>query len=77
MNNLSHHMQSFRDFLKTGYIGLVKRGGRLRSPMEILILTSHALGYIPEEVIALELFGKHGLWMTKDYESYLLLLRTV
>ncbi len=65
--NLIYYKQVAKDFLKRKYIDLVSKGGRLQTPMQIQINTLRYCGYLPQQIIAIELFGMHGLWITKDY----------
>jgi hypothetical protein len=67
MSNLQYHKQALKEFLKWRYIDFLRGGSRLRTPMELLISTLSARGYLPSEIRALELFGMCGLWITKDY----------
>lgn len=61
------HLGIYREFLKRKYIEIVKRGNRLMTPMEMIISTLRACGHLPENIIALDLFGMYGLWVTRDY----------
>lgn len=65
------HRQVFKDYIKRAFIDIVRRQSlRLATPTESLILTLRAMGYFHEPVIALDLFGMHGLWITKDYSRF-------
>ena len=64
---MNEHLVVLKEFLKRKYIDLVKRGDRLLSPMDVLLRTLNAYGYLPKKMICLDLFGFIGLWVTKDY----------
>jgi hypothetical protein len=59
--------QIAKDFLKRKYIEIVRKGDSLQTTMQVQINTLRCYGYLPRRIIAVELFGMHGLWMTKDY----------
>lgn len=65
--NFGIYKQVAKDFLKRKYIDLSRQGDRLQTPMQIQINTLRCHGYLPRRIIAVELFGMHGLWITKDY----------
>jgi hypothetical protein len=55
------------DRVKRGIIDVAQRAGRLQTPMTQLLGTLDAHEALPRDVHALELFGMHGLWHTRDY----------
>lgn len=57
-----------KDYIKRRIINVVK-GGRLVTPVDIIIKTLHAYNKLPENLIGLDLFGGHGLWNTIEYAS--------
>ena len=69
MSDLGCYRIVLEDALKRAYIQLVRRAGRLTTPMQMLVSVLQAHRYLPSEVIALELFGMHGLRMSIDYAS--------
>jgi hypothetical protein len=69
MKKYEIYIQTYKDYLKSKYIDFFKRGDRLVTPMQLLISTLDSRGYLPEKIIAVELFGMHGLWITKDYAN--------
>jgi hypothetical protein len=69
INNIEFYSQVYKDWLKRKYIDLVRRGDRLQTPMEMQINLLNAYSYLQKPIIALELFGMHGLWHTIDYAS--------
>lgn len=68
MGQLQYYQQVLKDLLKRKYVDFSKRG-RLQTPMGMLVSILNAQGYLPTELIALEIFGMHGLWVTRDYAS--------
>ena len=60
------YKQIGKDFIKRKYIDLVK-GDRLKTAMQVQIDTLKFYDYLPRRIVAVELFGMHGLWITKDY----------
>lgn len=67
--NMHVHLNIYKEFIKRKYIEKVKRGQRLMTPMQMLVFTLGAQGYLPVKIVALELFGMCGLWVTRDYEK--------
>jgi hypothetical protein len=59
--------QLVADRAKRTVVDVAQRVGRLQTPMTQLLETLHAYGELPQQVVALELFGMHGLWHTRDY----------
>ena len=60
------HVQTLKDVLIRHCIDMAATG-RLTTVSRVLIATLQAHGYLSDEIIALELFGMHGLWITRDY----------
>lgn len=56
-----------KDVIKRKLIDLGRRSGRLKTPMDMVILDLQVHQLLPKKLIALELFGMHGLWITVDY----------
>jgi len=69
MSKLTSYKELLQDILKRGYVDLVARGDRLRTPTQVLISILEAHDYLPREVIAADLFGRAALWTTKDYAN--------
>lgn len=65
--NFVDYKQVAKDFLKRQCIDFIRKGNRLQTPMQIQINTLRCYGYLPQRIIAVELFGMHGLWIVKDY----------
>jgi hypothetical protein len=59
--------QIARDVVKRRFIDVAQRVGRLQTPMTQLVDTLRAYDALPSQVRALELFGMHGMWHTRDY----------
>jgi len=62
-----------KDFLKRKMLDFFKSvplGVELLTPMEIVIQTLRANNILPSPLVALELFGRHGLWATADYAAF-------
>jgi len=59
-----------KEYGKRCFIDVLKRSERLKTSMDTVILTLRHFNIIPKEIIALELFGMCGLWVTKDYGHY-------
>lgn len=59
-----------KDYLKRLVLDILKRSGRQISPMDMVLLTLEHYDALPNNLIGLELFGRHGLWLTKDYANY-------
>jgi hypothetical protein len=59
-----------RDRAKRSVIDLGQRVGRLQTPMTNLLGTLRAYDALPDRMTALELFGMHGLWHTRDYARH-------
>jgi hypothetical protein len=55
-------VRKLSDFLTTKF-------DRFKTPIQQVLLTLEAEGLLPERIIALELFGKSGLFTVKDYVS--------
>jgi hypothetical protein len=66
----SKSVRVIRDRAKRGVIDLGQRIGRLQTPMTNLLGTLRAYDALPDRMTALELFGMHGLWHTRDYARY-------
>jgi len=60
-------LQVIKDYVKRKVINLGRRAGRLKTPMDMVILALQTYGILPQNLTALELFGMHGLWVTVDY----------
>jgi hypothetical protein len=62
------YLTTLIDYLKYRYTRFAARGNwRLRTPMQMLLAMLEMKGHLPKSLVALELFGRHGLWITKDY----------
>ena len=62
------HAQILKDLLKRKYVDFIKgKSDRLQTPMQIQIKALKCYKYLPPHIIAIELFGMHGLWITRDY----------
>jgi hypothetical protein len=59
--------QLAQDVVKRRIIDVAQGAGRLQTPMTQLLGTLDTYGVLPATVDALELFGMHGLWHTRDY----------
>jgi hypothetical protein len=59
--------QIARDSIKRRIIDVAQRAGRLQTPMTQLLGTLETYDVPPLRLDALELFGMHGLWHTRDY----------
>jgi hypothetical protein len=59
--------QLAQDVVKRRIIDVAQGAGRLQTPMTQLLGTLDTYGVLPPKVDALELFGMHGLWHTRDY----------
>jgi hypothetical protein len=59
--------QIVADRVKRAVVEVAQRVGRLQTPMTQLMGALRADDMLPERLIALELFGMHGLWHTRDY----------
>jgi len=46
---------------------LARKLGRLKTPMDTTIEMLRSFNQLPEELVALEIFGMYGLWHTRDY----------
>jgi hypothetical protein len=60
-------LQILKDIFKRKFMDAARRGNRLKTPMDVLIGQLSVHGYLPGRLDALELFGMHGLWHTRDY----------
>ena len=63
-------IQIFKDLFKRKIIDLAKKIGRLNTSMDMVILTLKVYNIFPKPLIALDLFGMYGLWVTVDYAPY-------
>lgn len=63
-------LQIVKDLIKRKVVDLARKFGRLYTAMDIVILTLKVRKLFPEPLIALELFGCHGLWVTADYAPF-------
>ena len=59
--------QLAKDTVKRRIIDLAQWAGRLQTPMTQLMGTLETYEALPPAIDALELFGMHGLWHTRDY----------
>jgi hypothetical protein len=59
--------QLAKDTLKRRIIDAAQRAGRLQTPMTQLMGALETQEALPPTIDALELFGMHGLWHTRDY----------
>jgi hypothetical protein len=65
--NLRKQTQIAKDLLKRKCIDFVRKDGRLQTTMQVQVNTLRCYSYLPQRIIAVEIFGMHGLWITKDY----------
>ncbi len=56
-----------KEQLKRFFVDLSRKIGRVKTPMDIVILWLQSNKYLPEKLVAVEPFGMHGLWHTRDY----------
>jgi hypothetical protein len=61
--------QIAQDSVKRRIIDVAQKAGRLQTPMTQLLGTLATYDVLPRDINALELFGMHGLWHTRDYAS--------
>jgi hypothetical protein len=59
--------QIAQDSVKRRIIDVAQKAGRLQTPMAQLLGTLDTYELLPPTINALELFGMHGLWHTRDY----------
>lgn len=60
--------QNFKDKLKQSFYSKFSgKEARLKSGMQSAILQLELKKLLPEKINAIEVFGMHGLWHTKDY----------
>ena len=68
MRKLQMVRQTVKDFIRRKIINIVrKRTGSLKTPMDVVFLTLQVHKLLPKPLIALEVFGMHGLWVAYDY----------
>jgi hypothetical protein len=58
-----------KERVKRYFIDYSRKIGRLKTPMDIVLLWLKTGKYLPEKLVAVEPFGMHGLWHTRDYAS--------
>ena len=56
-----------KERIKRYYIDYSRKIGRLNTPMDIVLLWLRTNKYLPQRLVAVEPFGMHGLWHTRDY----------
>jgi len=56
-----------KERIKRYFIDYSRKVGRLKTPMDIVLLWLKTSKYLPEKLVAVEPFGMHGLWHTRDY----------
>lgn len=66
---MSAKKQIMKDALKRKLIDYAQKSGRMQTPMTALARTLQVYGALSSQHHALELFGMHGLWHTRDYVS--------
>jgi len=59
----------YKEILKRKTLDILKMG-RLNTPMQNVMLALQAHHYSCKDLIALDIFGMHGLWNTKDFAPY-------
>lgn len=65
---MGHFSQYLKDSAKTKLSDFISgKFGRLRTGMQNIFLQLSLKKLLPDKLIAIELFGMHGLWHTKDY----------
>ena len=64
---MGERMQVIRDRIKRKVIDKMQTADRLQTPMTNLLGMLGAYKLLPAKLTALELFGMHGLWHTRDY----------
>jgi len=69
------YLQYFKDFLKQSfYKRFTGIGKRSKTSMQRVLLELKLKQLLPEKIIALEMFGMHGLWHTMDYIDFVISL---
>jgi hypothetical protein len=64
-------LRIYKEFFVSKIIGLFKgRPFYLKTPIDYLILLFKTSGLLPSNVIAIELFGMYGVYLTKHYARY-------
>jgi hypothetical protein len=56
-----------KERVKRAFVDVGRKVGRLKTPMDIVLLWLKANEYLPQRLIAVEPFGMHGLWHVRDY----------
>jgi hypothetical protein len=56
-----------KERVKRAFVDAGRRVGRLKTPMDIVLLWLKANAYLPDRLVAVEPFGMHGLWHVRDY----------
>ena len=51
----------FKELLKRKIINLARKIGRLKTPMDMILLTLETYKILPKPLIALDVFGGYGL----------------
>ncbi len=65
---MGQYSQYIKDSVKTNLSDLISgKFGRLRTSMQSIFLLLTLKKLLPKKIAAIELFGMHGLWHTKDY----------
>lgn len=59
-----------KDYAKRKVLELFQKSDRCKSPFQVILLILRHYDILPSPMIALEVFGMHGLWATKDYAHY-------
>jgi hypothetical protein len=67
---MNEKLQILRDQVKRRFIDSAQGSRRLQTPMTNLVGMLKAYGVFPQAPNALELFGMHGLWHTRDYVEH-------
>ena len=56
-----------KERIKRYFIDYSRNIGRLKTPMDIVLLWLKTNKYLPQRLVAVEPFGMHGLWHIRDY----------
>lgn len=66
---LNDRIKIYKAFFKRKMLDVSRGMGRLYTPMDMVILNLKIRGYIYKHLTGLDLFVKHGLWVSNDYAS--------
>lgn len=57
----------FKDLIRRKIVDYGRKKFHLKTPMDMTITTLIAYQILPKPLIAIDLFGRHGLWVTADF----------